>query len=81
MKTGTVARVINNARSHDVAIASLYMAALNRPPTSTEYSVMKNPKMIALPRVNKPRNSKFWHEYYQDLFWALLNSNEFMLNH
>ena len=23
----------------------------------------------------------FWTGYYQDVFWALLNSNEFILNH
>jgi hypothetical protein len=23
----------------------------------------------------------FWRGFYQDMFWALLNSNEFILNH
>ena len=25
--------------------------------------------------------AQFWTNYYQDIMWALLNSNEFILNH
>ena len=28
-----------------------------------------------------PNTEAFWTAYYQDIFWALLNSNEFILNH
>ncbi len=80
-KTGTVARVINAAHSHRQAIAALFMAALNRPPTPAEYSRYTRREMIILPRVRKRVDKNFWNAYYQDLFWALVNSNEFILNH
>jgi len=41
-----------------------------------------SPKMFAYMRVPNAMNSpQFWTGYYQDIFWALLNSNEFILNH
>jgi hypothetical protein len=80
-KTGTVARVINTARSNRVAMQAIYLAALNRVPTPNEYSRMLSQRMVALPRVRKPADKNFVSAFYQDLFWALLNSNEFMLNH
>jgi hypothetical protein len=53
----------------------LYMAALNRPPAPGEAS-----KILQIYRKAPVKNLDglaFW----QDLFWALLNSNEFILNH
>ncbi len=29
----------------------------------------------------QPTTPQFWTNYYQDILWALLNSNEFILNH
>jgi hypothetical protein len=81
MKIGTVARVISSARSHRAAMQALYMAALNRAPTAKEYSRMLSNPMVIMPRVRKPADRNFWNAFYQDLFWALLNSNEFILNH
>lgn len=53
-------------------IQKLYMAALTRMPSRSE---MRNAgKMISMYRQNKAAA-------YQDLFWALLNSNEFIFNH
>jgi hypothetical protein len=63
------------------AMHDLYMAALNRPPSDAEYSRILNPRMVNLPRLNPRRDMNFYHAFYQDLFWALLNSNEFILNH
>ncbi len=39
--------------------------------------------MRLLPRVNPAQQNtpQAWVGYYQDIFWALLNSNEFILNH
>jgi hypothetical protein len=53
----------------------LYMAALNRPPTSTEASRIM--RIYRTAPVTHPDGLSFW----QDVFWALLNSNEFILNH
>jgi hypothetical protein len=80
---GTVAAILKrknvNQRS---AMHDLYMAALNRPPSETEYARILNPRMINFPRLpGRPHNAAFISAFYQDLFWALLNSNEFILNH
>jgi hypothetical protein len=81
-KVGTVARVVSRyPRDPRNAMRSLYLAALNRHPTSAEYARILNPKMYTLPRIRVRNQAKFYAEFYQDLFWALLNSNEFILNH
>jgi hypothetical protein len=33
------------------------------------------------PTLMRTNPAAFWTGYYQDVFWALLNSNEFILNH
>ncbi len=53
----------------------LYLAALNRRPTSSEAA--KILRILTTARVNNRGPLAPW----QDLFWALLNSNEFILNH
>ena len=55
------------------------MAALNRPPSQAEYTRVLNPKMWILPKTKQ--TATFWEGFYQDMFWACLNSNEFILNH
>jgi hypothetical protein len=57
-------------------ITELYLATLNRPPSDRELaSVMQ--KMALRPGYkDKDPSAPF-----QDLFWALLNCNEFLLNH
>ena len=87
-KEGTVAAVLKkrafSADGARVAMRDLFMAALNRPPTQKEFERILNSKMWAL---NPARPSAianpqaFWTGFYQDIFWALLNSNEFILNH
>jgi hypothetical protein len=53
----------------------LYLAALNRPATAAETSrILKIYKTSPVKNLN---GLNFW----QDVFWALLNSNEFILNH
>jgi hypothetical protein len=75
---GTVALVVKakNADPQKV-IPELYKAALNRLPSQKEYS-----KLMAVVNDRKtPVKDKSPNESYCDLFWALLNSNEFILNH
>jgi hypothetical protein len=63
------------------AMHDLFLAALNRPPTEGEYQRMLSARMVDLPRLRPRRDAAFYTAFYQDLFWALLNSNEFILNH
>ncbi len=55
----------------DTIVTQLYLATLSRPPSKTE---ARAAGMIL-------RNAPNPYEASEDLFWALLNSNEFMLNH
>jgi hypothetical protein len=86
-ENGTVAAVLSK-RAYSVngapkAMTDLYLAALNRRPTAQEFSKFLAPAMIRLPRVPAARQhgEAFWTGYYQDMFWAILNSGEFILNH
>jgi hypothetical protein len=78
-KEGSVALAIRN-RSEKAAIHELYLTALNRPPTDREYKAIITQFRLLDPRVGSVdyRNP---NRRYEDLFWALLNSNEFILNH
>ena len=80
---GTVAAALRErATNPRKAMEKLYLAALNRPPTAMEYAkILDNPKQRELPRVPANAPSASWAAYYQDIFWAILNSNEFILNH
>jgi len=86
-ENGTVAAVLKKRAFSQTAakdaMKDLFLAALNRPPRAEEYNRMLNPKMFLLPRVpGATRDAPaFWTGFYQDMFWAILNSNEFILNH
>jgi hypothetical protein len=73
-KEGTLYESLEKKKHRgEAVIRDLYMAALNRPPTPTETA-----KIGAASRGVRDKDG--WAPY-QDLFWAILNSNEFMLNH
>jgi len=55
-------------------INELYLSALNRPASPKEMSAIT--AKLKLRIADKDPLAP-----YQDLFWALLNSNEFLLNH
>ena len=94
-ENGTVAHVLKaygrqGAAGARAAMDYLFKAGLNRPPTAKEYDTIlgTNPKaaaLRALPKVGAPKSAQqveqFWVGFYQDMFWAILNSNEFILNH
>ncbi len=83
-KDGAVASAVREyGTTHARVLDYLYKSALSRPPTEKESRDLLNPKMRLLPRVNPAaqNNAAAWEGYYQDVFWALLNSNEFILNH
>jgi hypothetical protein len=75
---GTVALAMRSGNNQKI-VTDLYLAALNRPPSPKEMGAILS---------QFPLRAKFQAEdyrnparRYEDLFWALLNSNEFMLNH
>jgi hypothetical protein len=76
---GTVAMAIKKRGATPKSVLNeLYLASLNRFPTAAEYKALNEElDHIAKGRVkNRDPNA-----LYQDVFWALLNSNEFLLNH
>jgi hypothetical protein len=72
---GTVALTCATKHSPRAIMDYLYLAALNRPPTLGE-----SDKVTRIVR-SAPVKSADALSVWQDLFWALLNSNEFILNH
>jgi hypothetical protein len=74
---GTVALAMKNARTPDAIITEVYLAALNRPPHKNELALVKERARLRSTFAAKDTPTAM----YQDLFWALLNSNEFLLNH
>ncbi len=70
-------------------ITELYLTALNRPPTDGELAKINKvvqqglyvPVPVGKGTATKPVPEKDQMAFYQDMLWALLNSNEFMLNH
>jgi hypothetical protein len=79
--------VLANIGSHNKIIGYLYLAALNRLPTDHEIKTILSPKTYLLPGQPSPFQMQpaqaraFWKNYYEDLLWAMVNSNEFFLNH
>lgn len=72
---GAVATAMATKGTADRVIRDLYLAALNRPPKKTE--LIEILKKIQL----RPGFRDSAKAQYEDLYWALLNSNEFIINH
>lgn len=72
---GTVAEAMARKKTPQGVIDYLYLAAVNRPAKPME---MKN-ILVKLQLRRGFRDTP--RAMYEDLFWALLNSNEFLLNH
>lgn len=88
-KDGAVAYVIQkrgaSQKSLPFAIQDLYMHVLGRPASPKEMADLQHPDRFMFVRKGSPtpgsNPTQFWTNYYQDIMWALLNSNEFILNH
>ena len=63
--------VLSDKGNEQAKLRELYMSALSRQPTGREIAAART--LI--------KKAKMPIEGYQDLFWALLNSNEFIFNH
>lgn len=74
---GTVAMALAKGKGAPGAvIRELYLASLNRPPTETEVKTI-----LSKIKLRPGFNEKDAAAPYCDVFWALLNSAEFLLNH
>jgi hypothetical protein len=77
---GTLAVAFKRGRGTLGIINELYLAALNRPPTPYEVQRIQSSFQMRSPvAVHKDYQDPVAR--FEDLFWALLNSNEFILNH
>ena len=78
MQTGTwLHKLLSSRETESERIQSLFQSALSRPATPKELAaVRKLLKSTAIHVKNATPESA-----YQDIYWALLNSNEFILNH
>ncbi len=68
--------IIRRRTSDNEKLRTLLLASFSRPPDANEMSRLKN----LLPHARTDvRQSSYSPEAYQDLYWAFLNSNEFIL--
>ena len=63
------------------AMTQLYLAALNRPPNDRELNRVLSKEVMRFYKMPSRYDQAFYQGFFQDMFWALLNSNEFILNH
>ncbi len=68
---GLVAKMLGEKKPPTAIIETMYLRAVSRPPTPAEYA-----KLLAV--VDKAADKK---QALEDVFWAVLNSREFMFNH
>jgi hypothetical protein len=79
---GMVASIVKqHAKINEAAVRDLYLHTLSRPPTPSEVKTLTNRVMYSLRKDVDPDAEEFRRDYYMDVFWALLNSGEFALNH
>ncbi|MFK7909155.1 MAG: PSD1 and planctomycete cytochrome C domain-containing protein [Akkermansiaceae bacterium] len=71
---GVIRDLINKKLPPKKIITHLYQRCLTRPPKATEME-----KLMA--HINSAKDAKTKIEIYEDIFWALLNSKEFIFNH
>jgi hypothetical protein len=86
-KEGTVAYSVQKRGAAKMlnrfVIEDLFMHALGRPASKQEMDGVLSARLFnfRLGSKTRPDSPGFWTNYYQDVMWALLNSNEFILNH
>jgi len=71
---GVVRDLVKSKKPPEEIINYLYNRCLTRPPTATE-------KQKLMTHINSAKDDKAKTEIYEDIFWALLNSKEFIFNH
>ncbi len=82
---GTVANILKTHGTTEKALPSvirdLFRITLCRPPTPQELRRLCDPKSYKFRSKEQPAIQVVLTNYCQDLFWAMLNTNEFTLNH
>ncbi|MBO13503.1 MAG: cell surface protein [Planctomycetaceae bacterium] len=71
MDSDVLTRLVADDNAPDKVISALYVRCLSRPPTARE----RNRLLAAVAAADDQA------EIYQELFWALVNSKEFLFNH
>ncbi|WP_144995904.1 DUF1553 domain-containing protein [Polystyrenella longa] len=70
-KEGTLTQLLDSKTPSEEIISELYLTALNRPPRTAEQQACQ--QFLEQEKHNK--------QAYEDLFWALLNSKDFLFVH
>lgn len=71
---GTIAQSMTKHKGkYNETISDIFMAVLGRPPLTNEPAIVN--------RIANKYGGKFDSTFFGDVMWALLNSNEFILNH
>ena len=68
---GRLNAALKQKKEDDTLIEELFLVTLSRPPSSEVLATLRQQAGAA----------KDQHEFYRDLFWALLNATEFSFNH
>ena len=68
---GRLLKLLNEQKNDDKLIEELFLLTLSRPPAPELRAEIQKQAVGAKDR----------HEFYRDLFWALLNATEFSFNH
>ena len=68
----TLGNIIRSEMENQAKLEHLFLAALSRKPTQQESTVVLD--LVSDPSVDDV-------QVFQDIWWALLNSNEFILDH
>ncbi|HVV99993.1 MAG TPA: hypothetical protein VHB77_06630, partial [Planctomycetaceae bacterium] len=74
-------KVLTEVPGETERIKRLYLSALSRPPTSKELTAVRKLLRSGGSRPRAPAVAMNSTRAYQDVYWAFLNSNEFILNH
>ena len=72
-----IAQMLNEKKSPDQIVEDLYVRCFGRKPTSDELAAIN----ADLPKDDDKNKAQDTKKVLDDVFWALLNSEEFMFNH